>query len=71
MGKPETWYDAALQSVLSCLISELVKTGHLDLGKLIENIQGTAAGNRAEGRHQLADNMHNISEYLLQTIPLS
>lgn len=58
----------AIMSVMSCLISELNKAGNLDLGALIENIQGTAATHRARGSTLTADMIHRLSEYLLETV---
>lgn len=58
----------ATVSVLSCVVSELTKSGHIDLGALTENIQGTATEHRKSGDHNMADAMHALSEYLMKTV---
>lgn len=58
----------AIMSVISCLASELSKAGQLDLGALIENIQGTVVAHRNRGNKDLAQRIHLFSEYLMKTV---
>lgn len=60
-------YVMALTSAFSCLTSELSKKGLIDVYDLAANIQGTAASHRAKGNPEMADHLHNISEYVLTT----
>lgn len=62
-------FSLATISVLSCVVSELSKKGLIDLGALVENIQGTAATHRQKGNAQMADAMHRLSEYMLTSVP--
>lgn len=63
-------HSIAMTSVLSCLVSELTKSGALDFGAFMENVQGTAAAHRASGDPKsLAGAIHRISEHLLKSVP--
>lgn len=61
----------ATLNVISCLLTELQTSGHLDVGALVEKIQKGAAEHRRRGDpHGLADPLHRVTEYLLTTVPL-
>lgn len=60
----------AQNSVFSCLVAELSKAKLINVGALVENIQGTAADHQLRGDpDQIAPIMHAISEHLLKTVP--
>lgn len=58
----------ATWSVISCLVSELNKSGNIHFGDLITNIQGTAASHRENGNPKTAEVMHALSDYLAMTV---
>lgn len=60
--------QTATWSVISCLVSELNKSGNINFGAFIENVQGTAVAHRVAGRHDIADVMYSLSEYLQTTV---
>lgn len=61
----------ATLNLVSALITELQNSGHLDASRVIEKVQLSAASHRQSGDpNNLADSLHQVSEYLLKTVPI-
>jgi hypothetical protein len=60
--------DATLLAIIGAIADQLCQAGHLDAGKLVEEMQRAAAAHRESGTVELADGLHRASEYFLKVL---